>query len=393
MSILDTDAINPVRDRAAIVGVSHTGCVRRADTGLANLAVRACTGAVADAGLKLSDIDGVIALRGGASNPHDDPDTHYLIEALGLPGVRFWGVQLGGGAGPGLVAQAAMAVATGQCNYALAVRAMGAPATRVGYNYTARMLSHGVTAFTAPYGFNIFLQQFATWYRRYMHETGVRREQLGEFVVMSRQNALDNEKAVMRQPLTMDDYLAARWVCEPMSILDCDMPVDGAAAVVVTTPERARDLPRKPVYVSAATSGMGPRPDYVFWHDYTQMSSHWAAMDLWKKAGMGPSEMDFAMIYDGFAPFVFYWLEDLGFAKRSEVGEFVGSGALRRDGSLPANTHGGNLSEGRLHGMGHVVEAILQMRGDAGPRQLPKADRCVIGAGGTILAGALVLHS
>src|SRR5438132_1051769 len=128
VSALSTDAINPVRDRAAIVGVAHTGCTRRADTGLANLAVRACTAAVADAGLKLSDIDGVIALRGGASNPHDDPDTHYLIEALGLPGVRFWGVQLGGGAGPGLVAQAAMAVATGQCNYALAIRSMGAPA-------------------------------------------------------------------------------------------------------------------------------------------------------------------------------------------------------------------------------------------------------------------------
>lgn len=393
MTVLSPDNLNPLRDRAAIAGVAHTGCFRRADTGLANLAVRACTAAVADAGLKLSDVDGIVTMRGGASNPHDDPDTHYLIEALGLPGVRFWGVQMGGGAGPGIVAQAALAVASGQCNYALAVRTMGAPATRLGYNYTGRMLSHGVSAFTAPYGYNVFLQQFAAWYQRYIYETGVTREQLGEYVVTSRQNALKNEKAVMREAITLEEYLDARWVCEPLSILDCDMPIDASAAVIVTTAERARDLAKKPVYVSACGSGIGPRPDYVFWHDYTVMASRWAAMGLWEKAGMGPREMDFAMIYDGFAPFIFPWLEDLGYATRGEVGEFVGSGALRPDGVLPVNTHGGNLSEGRLHGMGHVVEAILQLRGEAGPRQLAKANAGVVAGGGSILGGTLVLHA
>ena len=171
------------------------------------------------------------------------------------------------------------------------------------------------------------------------------------------------------------------------------MPVDAAGAVVVTTAERARDLRRPPVFVSAATTGQGPRPDYVFWHDYTVMASRWAADGLWEMAGLGPQEMDFAQIYDGFAPFIFSWLEDLGFADRSNVGEFVGSGALRLGGSLPTNTFGGNLSEGRFHGMGHLIEAVRQLRGDAGARQVPNARVGVVASGGLTMAGALVLHN
>jgi acetyl-CoA acetyltransferase len=385
---------NPIRDRAAIVGVGHSGAAKDLGLSAHNLTLRTCLQAIEDAGLEPGDVDGVASLVGMGSVGAEEPGFMTMIESLGLPGVRWYGGALGGGVGPSVVANAALAVASGLCTTAIAYRTMMAP--RPGattYNFMGSNGARGNDAFTLPYGLGVFMQYFAPWYQRRRKVYGVTDEQMGAYVVAMRDNATRNEKAALGKPMTMSDYINSRYVCEPLRLVDCDMPVDICGAVVVTTAERARDLPHKPVYVSAVSTGTGPRPDMIFWHDYDQSSSHWANIDLWEHAELTPSDMDFAMLYDGFAPLVLFALEEFGFVPHGQAGEFLGAGEHLAGGSLPLNPHGGNNSEGRSHAIGHMVEATLQLRGQAGPRQLPKASACLVNGGAITLSGALVLHN
>jgi acetyl-CoA acetyltransferase len=380
---------NPLRDRAAIVGVGHSPCAK--DLGLSPLALtlRTCLEALADAGLDPGDVDGIAAMGGG-----EEPMPTAMIEPLGLPGVRWYGGALGGGVGPSVVANAALAVASGLCTTAVAYRTMMAPRPGAAtYNYMGFNGATGTAAFTLPYGLGVFMQYFAPWYQRRRKVFGVTDEQMGAYVVAMRDNASRNPHAALGTPITMQQYLDSRFVCEPLRLFDCDLPVDVCGAVVVTSPERARDLPHPPVYMSAASTGTGPRPDMIFWHDYDQSAYHWAAQTIWDNAGLGPADMDFAMLYDGFAPLVLYGLEEFGFVGKGESGPFLGDGHHLAGGNLPLNPHGGNNSEGRSHAIGHVVEATLQLRGEAGARQLAKASACLINGGAITLSGALVLHN
>ena len=380
---------NPLRDRAAIVGVGHSPCVRDLGVPPQLFTLRTCLEAIADAGLDPEDVDGVAAMGGG-----DEPAPTAMIESLGLPGVPWYGGALGGGVGPSVVANAALAVASGLCTTALAYRTMTAP--RPGsstYNYMGFDGARGNAAFTLPYGLGVFMQYFAPWYQRRRKIDGVTDEQMGAYVVAMRDNASRNPHAALGTPITMQEYVDSRFVCEPLRLFDCDLPVDVCGAVVVTTAERARDLRHPPVYVSAASTGTGPRPDMIFWHDYDESAYHWAAESIWENAGMGPADIDFAMLYDGFAPLVLYGLEEFGFVPKGEAGPFLGDGGHLAGGALPLNPHGGNNSEGRSHAIGHVVEAALQLRGQAGPRQLPRASTCLINGGAITLSGAIVLHN
>jgi acetyl-CoA acetyltransferase len=167
----------------------------------------------------------------------------------------------------------------------------------------------------------------------------------------------------MTTPLTMDDYLGARWLAEPLCLYDADMPVDAAVAVVITSIERAADLRQWPVVVGNVATVLGARPDFVFQADYTELFPAELGREFWTRAGLSPSELSFAQIHDGFSVYVPMWLEALGIVARGEGGAFIGDGHLSRSGSLPNNTHGGNLSEGRLQGAGAVVEAVRQLRG------------------------------
>jgi acetyl-CoA acetyltransferase len=198
---------------------------------------------------------------------------------------------------------------------------------------------------------------------------------------------------VLNTPITIQDYIDSRYVAEPLRLFDCDMPVDVCGAVVVTTAERAKDLKHAPVYVSAVTTGTGPRPDMIFWHDYDEMAFTWSANRLWTNAGLGPSDMDFAMLYDGFSPLVLYGLEAYGFVGKGEAGAFLGDGEHLAGGRLPLNPHGGNNSEGRSWAIGHMVEAVLQLQGRAGERQLPDVHATMANGGAITLSGALVLHN
>lgn len=385
---------NPIRDQSCIVGVGHSGCFRDAGVPGGTLVARACMQAISDAGLKPTDIDGVITSPMPGIAGYDIINCNYLVEMLGLPSVRWWiDHHVGGVPGLGSACMAALAVSSGMCDVALACRLNWRPKDK-GYGHVSSNRAHGVDSFINPYGYGVFPQKFSSWYMRYVHEFGVKREQLGEYVVQSRKNALLNDKPIVapRQAITMDDYLNARMISDPMNLLDCDFPCDGAAAVIITSPERAKTMKQKPVYISAVATGQGPHPDFVFWPDYTVMAAHWAAKDIWEKAGIARKDINFQQIYDGFAPFIFYWMEALGFAKRGEAHEFVGSGALRPTGVLPTNLNGGQLNEGRLHALGHTVEATLQLQGRAGARQLKKADAAVVSGGGLTVAAIMVLH-
>ncbi|MET0147046.1 MAG: thiolase family protein [Ilumatobacteraceae bacterium] len=382
-----------LRDRTAIVGIGHSGAARDLGVLPGVYTTTTCVQAIRDAGLELSDIDGITTLPPQTPPGYNDPDVSYMIEQLGLPGVRWYGTGLGGGVGPGLIGDAAIALATGQCNYVLAFRTMVAPRPGMTYNYMGKDGASGPLAFTLPYGLGVFMQYFAPWYRRYRYERGLTDEQMGAYVVAMRDNASRNERAVFRTPITMDEYLASPFVCEPLRRFDCDLPVDVCGAFVMTTAERAKDLAQQPVYVSAVSTGTGPRPDMIFWHDYTQSAGYFAGSSLWEGSGLSPSDMDFAMMYDGFAPLVLLGLEEYGLVPQGEVGAFLESGAHRAGGALPLNPHGGNNSEGRSHAIGHVVEATLQLRGQAGTRQVPGAEACMINGGALKLAGAAVLHT
>ena len=375
-----------IRDKAALVGVGHTKCSK--DLGKSPLAftIDTCLEAIDDAGLEVGDVDG-IAYTGQA-------DSLDVMQGLGLDGVSFYGGALGGGVGPSVVANAALAVAGGVCDTALAYVTMTAPRPGAGtYNYMGGSAAVGNSAFTTPYGLGVFMQYFAPFYQRRRQLDGVTDEQMGAYVIAMRDNASRNPHAILNMPIAMQDYIESRYVAEPLRLFDCDMPVDVCGAVVVTTAERAKDLRHKPVYVSSVTTGTGPKPDMIFWHDYDQMAFSWSAKNLWRNAGLGPSDMDFAMLYDGFAPLVLYGLEAYGFAAKGEAGAFLGAGEHLADGRLPLNPHGGNNSEGRSWAIGHMVEAVLQLQGCAGPRQLADVHATMANGGAITLSGALVLHN
>jgi acetyl-CoA acetyltransferase len=387
-------ADNSLRDRTAVVGVGHTGCSKDAGVAPQVMWVRAITEALDDAGLCVADIDGI-------STPYTDtrpeqpvPTPFNLTEMLGLPGLRWHAGPLGGAYLLGSVAAAVQAVAIGQCTTALAVHGMIRPKERgpVAYNYRGAQQARGVLAYLAPYGYGVFVQIMASVYSRLQAVQGITREQLGRLVVDQRENALLNPLAVMKTPLTLDEYLGSRWLAEPMCLYDADMPVDAAVAVVITRSERAADLRQRPVHVANVASMLGPRPDWVFQSDYTQIFPAELGREFWDRAGVAPSELSFAQIHDGFSVYVPMWLEAMGIVGRGESGAFIGDGNLSRSGTLPNNTHGGNLSEGRMQGAGAVVEAVRQLRGAAGPRQVAGARAGLVTVGGSPTVCAAVLH-
>jgi acetyl-CoA acetyltransferase len=390
---------DPIRENVAIAGISFSGCFRDPGVPLGTMAVRACVEAVADAGLSLRDIDGFstydLPIREPGVAGVSSISSEYMIEALGLPGVA-WYSDRGMNVPPGLgaVSSAIIAVAAGMCEVALVCSTSWRPKDR-GYALVDQHQALGEDAFRTPYGYGVMPQMWAHWWQRYMYEFGATHEQLGTFIIDNRDNYLlsDTPGVAPKKPLTMDEYLSSRWIARPMRLLDCDWPCDNAGAVVVTTTERARDLRQQPVYVMAVGGGTGPRHSFEWWDDCTEHSGHYVARGLWDKAGMRPSDIDFAMLYDGFSPFILYWLEALGFVGRGEAAPFVAGGALRFDGALPATPNGGVLNEGRSLSMGHLIEGVRQLRGQAGARQLARHRTTVVTGGGDQYSNAVVLRA
>jgi acetyl-CoA acetyltransferase len=254
----------------------------------------------------------------------------------------------------------------------------------------------GHNAFEAPYGLVSPVQQNAVMARRYMHDYGATPEHFARVAVAQRRNASRNPHALFRDPITIEDVLASRMIADPLHLLDCCVETDGACAAVVVSAERARDLKRKPAYISGAAQGMGDRhymmtPFYK--EDAFDLPSVYAARDLYAMAGVGPSDIDVAQLYDVFSPLVLWQLEAYGFCARGEAGPFVAEGHIDwPDGDLPVNTHGGSLSEGYVHGFNHILEAVRQLRGES-TCQVANAEIALVAGAPVVPTSALILHN
>jgi acetyl-CoA acetyltransferase len=397
------------RDKAAIAGVGYTPFSRDSGVSTLTLAVEAILAALDDAGLQVDDVDALATHRVGDSTP-----PWVVAPALGVPEVTWYLDQFGGGSvSHSVVGQAAMAVAAGVAETVVCYRAInarsefrmggtrGGPEVQAGANSAARAPAPAFDVqYQAPYGYVAPAQQFAMAARTHMIRYGTTHEQFGHVAVGQRAHAARNERALKRAPITLDDYLASRWIAEPFRLLDCCLETDGGCAVVVTSAERARDLRRPPVLISGAVwgggdsffSGAGPAGGT----DFTVSEAARIAPRLYAMAGVGPADIDVAEIYDCFTYSVIVQLEDYGFCAKGEGGPYVESGATRLGGTMPVNTHGGFLSEGYVHGINHIAEAVSQLRGAAGERQVPGAEVALSTAQpGYILAAtsALILRA
>jgi len=383
--------------RAILSGVGQSQIGRRLMRTDLDLTCEAALAAIADAGLTTRDIDGLACYPGpmGTAAPgFAGPGTPDVQDALGL--------QLGwhgsGGEGPAQLAPvmlAALAVAAGLCRHALVYRTVteataAASTGRLGIGAGSRSVS-GFAQWVIPFGAMSAANWLALHAVRHMHDYGTRREHLGEIALTARAHAALNPAAVYREPLTMDDYLGARMVTWPFGLYDCDVPVDGSTAVVVSAADAARDLPHPAVHINAVGSAIRGRPVWDQWEDLTTMAARDAAAQLWARTDLKPADVDTIQLYDGFSWLTLAWIEALGFCQRGEGGPFVEGGRVRLGGALPLNTWGGQLSGGRLHGFGFLAEAIRQLRGQCGARQVKECEVAVVAAGGGPIAGCLLL--
>ena len=380
-----------LHDQVAIAGIGCTEFSKDSGVSTLTLGTRAILAALDDAGVPARDLDGLATFRVG-----DSVLPAILAQALGVKDLKYYIDQFGGGSvSHSIVGQAALAVHAGIADYVVCYRALNARSEfRMGG--TGRPLVDAVeTQYQAPYGYFTPPQQYAMAARVHMERYGTTEAHLGQIAVTQRGHAVQNDRALMREPITLEDYFAARWVVEPFRLFDCCLETDAAVAVLVTSAERARDLKQTPVLISAATWGSGRTLYSNEQPDITRTSAADMAPRLFEMAGMSAGDIDVAELYDCFTYSVLVQLEDYGFCEKGEGGPFVESGATALGGSLPVNTHGGFLSEGYVHGLNHVYEAVSQLRGDAGERQVEGAEVALSTAQAGYISGntsALILR-
>jgi len=250
----------------------------------------------------------------------------------------------------------------------------------------------GFMQWLAPFGAPSAAVYAAMVAGAHFHEFGTTREQLAQVALTCRANAAVNPEAIYRDPLTLDDYLGARMISEPLCLYDCDVPVDGSTAIVVSHPSTAPDLRKPPLRIESVGTALRGRAVRDQWEDLTTFGLRDAAAMLWERTDLAPADVDVAQLYDGFSIMTLAWLEALGFCGRGESGPFVEGGTrIARDGPLPINTGGGQLSAGRLHGFGHVREAARQLWGECGDHQIPRDPEVAVVGNGGPNAGCLLL--
>ena len=382
-----------LKDQAAIVGIGQTKFSKNSGVSELALAAEAVSKAIDDAGLEPSQIGGLTTFQ---LDTNDEVD---VARAVGIGDLTFFSrIGYGGGAAIGVIHQAAMAVATGAADYVVAYRALNG---RSGQRYSDGISGDIVTAdlihwsWYMPWGLLTPASWVAMFTQRYIHETGTKPEDLAQVAISTRNHAVNNPDAFFYQrPLTLDDYMNARWIAEPLRLYDCCQETDGGCAVVVTTPERAKDLKQKPAIIRGVSQGMGAdqeqmtsfyRPDI---HTLPEMDT--VAKQMWEVAGLSAQDVDAAVIYDAFTSIVLMQLEAFGFCKPGEAKDFVQGGALQVGGRLPTNTHGGQLSEAYIHGVNGIVEGVRLIRGTS-TNQPEKNDHVLVTAGVGVPTSAMVL--
>ncbi len=358
-----------LREKGAITGVGETAYSRESGRSVLSLQLEASLKAIEDAGLKPSDIDGVIPYAGVVAED--------FITNLGLPDLRYSAVTpLGGASCVAAVQSAVAAIAAGICNHVLIpVGRNGASGGRIGTRVQQMPQFRLVGEFEMPLGAIAPAQLYAPMARRHMELYGTTSRQLGEIAVSTRANAILNGNAVMTKPMTIEDHQASRMISDPFRLFDCSLESDGSCAIVVSAAERARDLRKPPVVVMGVAEGHPDSPSVITQRpDMTRLGIAKAAPRAFEMAGVKHDDIDVAEIYDCFTYIVMCQLEDLGFCKKGEGGPFVESGAIRLGGKLPVNTHGGLLSQAHMVGMNHIAELVRQLRGEAGKAQVRDAE-------------------
>ena len=384
--------------RSIISGIGQSAIGRRLNrTGL-DLTVEASLRAVEDAGLTLADIDGIATYPGGGSaggGAFAGPGTPDVQDALRLE-VNWHTGGIEGPAQLAAVVNAVMAVGAGLANHVLVYRTV-TEATAQGSGGRQGIGAGGggiggSMQWTIPFRAYSAANWLAMNAQRHFHEYGTTREQLGMIAVNARRNAGLNPLAIYRDPMTLDDYLAARMITTPFGLFDCDVPVDGSTALIVSRSEHGANVDHPVARVEAMGTALRGRPSWDQYDDLTTMAARDAGAHLWTRTDLTPADVDLVELYDGFSFLAMVWLEALGFCGKGEAGPFVEGGTrIALEGELPLNTHGGQLSAGRLHGFGFIHEACLQLRGEAGERQVAKAEVAAVGNGGGPVAGALLL--
>ena len=372
-----------IRGRTAIAGLGETRYYKRgaAPDPEFKMTLDAIKLAADDAGIDVRDIDGFASF----SNDRNDPA--HIAAALGTKSVgfsnMFWGG--GGGGGSGAVANAAAAVAAGYCDIAVAYRGLAqGQFGRFGQGSTSRTVA-GAAAFTHPYGLMSPAQTFAMRVRRFMHEHGVQQEALRSVALASYHHAQYNPRAVMHgRPLNTEDYDNSRWIVEPFHLFDCCQENDGAAAVIVTSAERARDMKQAPAYILGAAQGSDFRQAATVHNapDYATSNFKTLSPRLYAMAGVGPKDVEVLQSYENFTGGVMMSIVEAGFCEPGEVNEFFDLETFRFDGGrLPLNTSGGNLAECYMHGLELITEAVRQIRGTSPCQVKPEVNVSMVTSG------------
>jgi acetyl-CoA acetyltransferase/uncharacterized OB-fold protein len=382
-------------DKVAITGVGMSEIGRRLMVPPLSLTVSACERAIADAGLSIEDIDGLSTWPGaGQVGGFGEGGVTALEDALGLRPTWYNGGGETFGPGGSVIA-AMLAVAGGLARHVLCFRTIW-ESTYGELMKAGKIVPAGgrTTSLQMPFGAISAAHPLAQNAQRHFHKYGTTKETLGWIALNQRANAALNPTAIYRSPMTMDDYLGARLITTPFGLYDCDVPCDAAVAVIVSAKDTARDLAKPPVYVEAVGTQIVERLEWdqsTLTHEPQVLGQ---SAHLWSRTTLRPSDVDIAQLYDGFSFNCLSWLEGLGFCEIGEAKDFLDGGKnIARDGVLPLNTHGGQLSHGRTHGMGLIHEAITQLRGEAGDRQVPGVRVAVATSGGLTPSGVLLLRT
>ncbi len=381
--------------RCAIVGVGNTAYSRGTDKTTIELHLEATQRALEDAGLEISDVDAVMPNEMAGTIAED------FIVNLGIRDLRFSStIRTGGASVVSAIQSACLAVSAGVAKCVLVVAGRrGYSAQRVSRTSEGVLvpmpIMRTIDEFERPFGNTVAVQWFAQAARRHMFEYGTRSEHFGMIAVACRKHANLNPQALMHEkPMTLEQHQASRMIADPMRLFDCSLETDGAGAVVITSAERAKDLRKQPTRILGVAEGHGDPPTSITQkRDMTKLEGvERAALPAFQMAGLGPTDIDCAQIYDGFSWVTLASLEALGFCEAGEGGPFVEGGRIELGGELPVNTHGGLLSEAHCSGINHVIEGVRQLRGEVeAARQVRACETVLVTSEGDFHEGAVMI--
>lgn len=382
-----------LHDEAAIVGVGQTAYTKNSGVSELQLACEAVRNAIRDAGLQPSDVDGLVTFT------MDSSDEVEVARAVGIGDMTFFSqVNYGGGAAVGLVHQAAMAVATGAAETVVVYRALnGRSGQRMGQGVSGNIITSDTIHWSwyMPYGMLTPASWIALQAQLYMHKYGATTESLAHVAITQRKHANNNPNAAMQhKTMNMDDYMGSRMMCEPLRLFDCCQEDDGGCALVITTPERAKDLAQPAAIIRgvAQASFDGQEQMTSFYRDDLAYlpEMELAAKQVYAQSGLGPSDIDAACLYDAFTPEVLMQLEAFGFCGKGEAKDFITEDSLGVNGALPNNTHGGLLSEAYIHGVNNIAEGVRLVRGTS-CNQPEGVEHVLVTSGVGVPTGAVIL--